>query len=352
MTKILVTGGAGMIGSNLVKRLARERSGEVRVVDNLWRGKREYLTGDDGFSEEELNEVLVEKDLRDPAVCREVVKGIDVVYHLADVVAGIRYVFANQAEVFHDNLIIDSNILKASAEAKVRRFLYVGTACSYPKGRQWGVGAPPLVEEDVLPADPESAYGWSKLMGELQTMTYGRETGTLTGVVRLHNVYGTPTDFSAEKSQVIPALIVKALRYPEEPFVVWGSGTQGRSFIHVDDVVEGLILAMDRGPDASPIQLGTDQCISIGDLATRIAAISGKQIRIQYDLDKPEGDRGRRADWRRAKTVLGWRPNVDLATGLERTYRWIESRMGRSRHSGDSVCGTPCLASVKPGVNQ
>lgn len=270
-----------------------------------------------------------ELDLRDPAACRTAVEGIDEVYHLADVVAGIKYVFANQTQVFHDNALIDTNILKAASQANVERFLYVGTACSYPRKMQFGVEAPPLVEEDILPAEPESAYGWSKLIGELQSKLYGRQTQMQTGILRLHNVYGTPTDYLPERSQVIPSLILKAIRYPSEPFIVWGSGSQGRSFIHVDDVVDGLVIMMAKALGEGTVQIGTDYCISIRELAEIIVKVSGKEINIQYDITKPEGDKGRCADCSKAEKVLGWKPRVCLEDGLRHTYQWIAEQVER-----------------------
>ncbi len=327
MKRILITGGAGMIGSNLVKRLVETGVGKVSVADNLWRGKREHLEDDCGSPVINMEENFFELDLRDPAACRIAVKGIDEVYHLADVVAGIKYVFANQTKVFHDNALIDTNMLKAASQAGVKRFLYIGTACSYPKKMQFGVEAPPLVEEDIIPAEPESAYGWSKLFAELQTQLYGQETEMQTGVLRLHNVYGTPTDFSADKSQVIPSLIVKAVRYPAEPFIVWGSGVQGRSFVHVNDVVDALVLMMSGGLGNEAIQIGTNYCTSIRQVAETIVEISGKNIDIQYDLTKPEGDKGRCGDCSKAKKVLGWHPRIELKDGLAELYSWIQDRL-------------------------
>jgi GDP-D-mannose 3',5'-epimerase len=196
---------------------------------------------------------------------------------------------------------------------------------------QFGVDAPPLVEDDMLPADPESAYGWSKLSGELQTLLYGQKTQMVADVIRFHNVYGAPTDFSSERSQVIPALIARAIHYPKNPFVVWGSGAQGRSFIHVDDVVEGMTLMMTRGMGKGPIQLGTNYCTSIRELAETIVKVSGKPIEIQYDTTKPEGDRGRCADCRKAKEILGWKPQVELENGLAKTYQWIQKQIDSAR---------------------
>lgn len=316
-----------MIGSNLVKRLVHDNNGDVFVVDNLWRGSKDNLRDENGKFVIDIDSSFFELDLRDATACEKVVVGMDEVYHLADVVAGIKYVFSNQIEVFHNNALIDTNMLKAAFQAGVEKYLYIGTACSYPQKMQFGVEAPPLVEEDVLPADPESAYGWSKLFGELQTGLYNKETEMLTGVIRLHNVYGSPTDYSPERSQVIPSLILKAIRYPAEPFVVWGSGSQGRSFINVTDVVDGIILMMKKGLGNGTIQLGTDHCTSIKELSEIIVKISGKEIDIEYDLTKPEGDKGRCADCTKANEILGWTPKIDIENGLVNLYRWVYSQL-------------------------
>ncbi len=327
MKRILVTGGAGMIGSNLVKLLVQKNSGEVKVADNLWRGKLDYLKDESGEPVIDMGKDFYQLDLRDPKACQQAVEGVEEVYHLADIVAGISFVFDNQTTVFHDNSLIDTNILKASFDANVKKFLYVGTACSYPKSMQFGVDAPPLVESDMFPAEPESAYGWSKLAGELQTELYGQETKMVTDVIRFHNVYGSPTDYSPERSQVIPSLILKAIEFPERPFVVWGSGSQGRSFIYVDDVVNGMMLMMEKGMGKGAIQLGTDYCTSIRELAEIIVKVSGKDIKIEYDLSKPEGDRGRCADCLKAENILGWKPQVTLEQGLMEAYEWIERQL-------------------------
>ena len=327
MKSILVTGGAGMIGSNLVKKLVRDKAGRVRVADNLWRGKRQNLQNETGQPVIDMEKDFLEVDLRIPDACEKAVDGVDEIYHLADIVAGIEYVFANQTKIFHDNTLIDTNVLKAAAKARVKRFLYMGTACSYPKSKQYGVDAPPLVEDDIIPAEPESAYGWSKLHGELQTELYGQETEMLTGVLRCHNVYGTPTDLSPNTSQVIPALIAKAVLHPSQEFIVWGSGSQGRSFLHVDDVTDALVLMMEQGMSNGAVQIGTNYCTSIRELAEMIVKISAKNIEIKYDLTKPEGDRGRCADCSKAEKLLNWKPKVALEEGLGRVYNWVEVRL-------------------------
>lgn len=323
---VLVTGGAGMIGSNLVKRLVRE-GWRVTVADNLWRGRREYLIGDDGRPVIDLTTQFFELDLTVPGVLEPHLANVDYVFHLADVVAGVGFVFNHQGFIFRQNLLINSNVISSAKKFPLKGFIYVGTACSFPAHLQTGVDAAPLREADQYPAAPESAYGWSKLMGEYETLLMGRETGIPVGVLVFHNVYGSPCDFSAKTGQVIPSLVRKAIAHPAEPFVVWGSGSQGRAFVHVDDIVEALLLAMQRGLGQGMIQIGPGQCTSIREIAETIVAISGKPIPIEFDTTKPEGDRGRCADFTKARQVLGWEPRVPLRAGLEQLYRWIAQRM-------------------------
>ncbi len=328
MGKILVTGGAGMIGSSLVRRLVNEGR-KVIVVDNLWRGKLDYLKGDDGNYVIDIENDFYEYDLREPGVMADLLQGVDYVYHLADIVAGIGYVFNHQGSLFRDNFLINSNVIETVRNLgnNLKGFIYVGTACSFPAEMQTGVDAAPLREHDQYPANPESAYGWSKLMGEYEAFLMEEECQIPVSVLSLHNVYGAPSDFSPVTSQVIPALVYKALHWPEEPFVVWGSGRQGRAFVHVEDVVEALMLAMEHGLGKGMIQIGPDVCVSIKEIAETVVEISGKPIEINYDLDKPEGDKGRCADYSLARRELGWEPRVNIKQGLTGLYSWIESRL-------------------------
>jgi len=326
MEKILVTGGAGMIGSNLVRRLVA-LGHDVMVVDNLWRGKIEHLYDDSGRPVIDLASKFFNRDLREPGMCDDLLKDVDYVYHLADVVGGVEYVFSNEGAVFHDNILINTHVIDSIRRNPVKGFIYVGTACSFPADLQSGVNARPLKEEDQYPANPESAYGWSKLMGEYESLLMEKETGIPVCVLILHNVYGAPCDYGRERSQVIPSLIRKAIMYPEEPFIVFGSGSQGRAFVHVDDVIDALILAKGKGLGKGTIQIGPDICTSIREIAETIVSISRKDIEIRYDLTKPEGDKGRCANYEKAKRVLGWEPRVSLEDGLTRLYHWIYSRI-------------------------
>lgn len=328
---VLVTGGAGLIGSNLVKRLVCGDS-RVIVVDNLSRGKLEYLY-DNKTCAIDIDRDFHMLDLSVPDALNSVLKKeeISYIFHLADVVGGIDYVFSNESYVFRQNMLINSNVIEAVKKnaGSIKCFIYVGTACSFPAHKQTSAYNKALKEEDQYPAAPESAYGWSKLMGEYEALLLEKEFHIPVSILSLHNVYGPPSDYSPDSSQVIPALIRKAIAYPDEEFIVWGSGKQGRAFVYVDDVVDALITAMDKGLNQGLIQIGPDVCTSIKDIAETIIEVSGKNITIQYDTNKPEGDEWRYADYGKAQQVLGWSPTTSLRDGLEMLYKWIDEDMSQ-----------------------
>ena len=331
MSKILVTGGCGMIGSNLVKRLVKEGH-EVFVIDNLWRGKLEYLNDADGNPVIDLDTHFFNIDLSTGMECDRVVFNVEYVIHLADIVAGIDYVFNNQGDLFRLNNLINTHVfhsVRKAGKERIKGLIYVGTACSYPLTRQNSLDVVPLKEEELFPAMPESAYGWSKLMGQLEIGFLEKETGIPCCTLQFHNVYGSPCDFG-ERSQVIPALIRKAINYPKEPFNVWGSGKQGRAFIHVNDIVDALVLALEKGWGHGWIQIGPSVCTSIREIAEAIIRISGKDIEPFYDTSKPEGDKARSADYSKAKTILGWEPKTSLEEGLREQYEWVKGQMGKN----------------------
>lgn len=321
---ILVTGGAGMIGSNLVKCL-RKSGHRVMVVDNLWRGRQENLYDGRGRPVIDLRRDFYRLDLRKGGVLERIRTKPDMVIHLADIVAGIGYVFRNEGQIFRDNLLINTHTFAWVRKIRPRALVYVGTACSFPKELQMSRRARALRESQLYPAHPESAYGWSKLMGTYEADLLGRETGIRVTNLILHNVYGTPCDLGP-RSQVIPSLALKAWRYPQEPFVVWGSGNQGRAFLHVDDAVRAIKLALRRGHGKGPIQIGPASCTTIREVAEQLVRISGKKIKIRFDLSRPEGDQARCADFTKARLLLGWRPQVKLHQGLESLYQWVQSR--------------------------
>jgi nucleoside-diphosphate-sugar epimerase len=325
--KILITGGAGLIGSNVVKRFV-ELDNEVYVADNLWRGKKENLIiGDKPMIDLDTN--FLEVDLRNYDNCLTTCEDMDVVIHLADIVAGINFVFSNELFLYRANVVMNSNMLDAAIQNKVKKYIYVGTACSYPEEMQAELNPPPFKEGDAYPASPESSYGWSKLMGEYECELAQKEGFIETGILRLHNVYGPPCEMSPEKSQVIPALCRKAINYPEEEFIVWGTGDQRRAFLYVDDVVDAIVSLLDKGMNNGVIQIGPNVSHSIGDIAERIVRLSGKAIDIRFDPTKPEGDKDRTADSTKAKEILGWQQQVSLDDGLKRTFAWASKYLNQ-----------------------
>ena len=321
-----------MIGSNLVKRLVKEGH-EVSVIDNLWRGKLEYLNDENGKPVIDLDTHFHNVDLSKGFGIDSIVFNTEYVIHLADIVAGIDYVFSNQGDLFRLNNLINTHLFHSVRKAgkdRIKGLIYVGTACSYPLTRQNSLDVIPLKEEELFPALPESAYGWSKLMGQLEIGFLEKETGIPCCTLQFHNVYGSPCDYG-ERSQVIPALIRKAINFPEEEFNVWGSGKQGRAFIHVNDIVDALVLALEKGWGHGWIQIGPSECTSIREIAEAVVKISGKDIVPFYDTTKPEGDKARSADWSKAKEVLGWEPKVSLEDGLRQQYEWIKKDIEKNK---------------------
>jgi len=323
--RVLVTGGAGQIGSNLVQQLVT-RGADVTVADNLWRGQLSNLIVN-GTPIIDLDTRFLEVDLAEKAACQRACAGQDVVIHLADVVAGINFVFGNQYYLFNKNALIDNHMIAAALEAKASKYVFVGSACSYPADKQAVLDPPPFKEEEAYPACPESAYGWSKLMGEY-LCELAAESGQMeTGVLRFHNVYGPNCVLDPAKSQVIPALIRKAIMYPQEEFIVWGSGAQRRAFVYVDDAVDAILRLCDKGMGQGVIQIGPDFSTSIRDVAEEVVRASGKDIQIHFDTTKPEGDMDRAADWSKARDVLGWAPRTGVQEGIQRTYAWCEQTL-------------------------
>jgi nucleoside-diphosphate-sugar epimerase len=324
--KVIVTGGAGFIGSNLVKRLV-EFGADVVVIDNLWRGSYDNLRNEQGAYVINMGTNFRLADLTDYGNCLEFIRDADYVFHLADIVGGINFVFANEEFVFRQNLLINTNTITACLKNGIGNCIYVGTACSYPKHLQMEDSIVTLREDQVYPAEPESAYGWSKLMGEYEAELAGRSNRMNVGILRFHNVYGPGSVFDQERSQVIPSLVRKANNYPNEDFIVWGSGDQYRDFIYVDDVIDALMLVASKGMGKGPIQIGSEIATSVRRVAEIIVEISGKKIEPVFDVNAPQGDRGRVANCDRAREILGWYPRTELKDGIAKLYAWVQNRM-------------------------
>jgi GDP-D-mannose 3',5'-epimerase len=324
--KIIVTGGAGFIGSKLTKQLI-SFGADVSIIDNLWRGSFENLKNRNGDYFIDIENKFHLADLTDYGKCLELLRDVDYVYHLADIVAGINYVFNNEMFVYRQNILINTNTLNACIINKIPNYIYVGTACSFPKHLQMVDGIAELREDQTYPAEPESSYGWSKLMGEYEADLAMKNKLINVGLLRFHNVFGPGSVFDKERSQVLPSLVRKAINYPNEEFIVWGTGEQYRDFVYIDDIIEALILLATNGMGKGLIQIGSGKATSIREAAETIVEVSGKDIKIKFDPLGPQGDRGRIGICDRAREILGWYPKTNFKDGIIHLYKWVEEKI-------------------------
>jgi nucleoside-diphosphate-sugar epimerase len=313
--KTLVTGGAGFIGSHLVDELLRKNA-DVRVVDNLSRGRISNIAQCKDRIE------FINGDLTDAKTAEAAAKNVEICFHLAAVVGSVDFMTSHPAEIFK-NAIIDHNIIEACRKMDVNRFLYTSSACVYPVDLQTAEEQLPLKEEDALRhgAQADSDYGWTKLFGEIQCQAYRRSYGTKVSIVRPFNPYGPRESFNPKDSHVIPSLIRRSVR-KEKPFVVWGDGTQARAFEYVEDVIKGFVLAIGTKVDADPVNLGSSKPITIKEIAELVLQLTGYNVEISWDTTKPQGVKSRKADTKKAISILGWEPRTSLKQGLKRTLNW------------------------------
>jgi len=311
--KILVTGGAGFIGSHLVELLV-EDGADVTVVDNLERGRLDNLRA-------VIKDItFIQKDLRDFAVCKEVTRGMDVVMNLAAKVAGIHYNRYHHGDMFTSNILLSTNVLEAARINDVARFTVVSTACIYPHDAI--VPTPESEGERGTPEPTNEGYGWAKRMAEKQGQYYAEEYGMEVAIARPFNAYGPRDCFDEATSHVMPALIKKVLD-GDDPVIVWGSGNQSRAFVHVKDFAMGLKLVTEKYPIAVPVNIGHDHEVTIKELLQTITRMTGQNPRVVYDVSMPEGYPRRAADITRLRAATGgWEPAISLEEGLAETIEW------------------------------
>jgi GDP-D-mannose 3', 5'-epimerase len=317
--RVLVTGAGGFIGHHLVTRLKAE---------GYWvRGADIKLPEYEASAAEEFAQV----DLRKYDNCLLATRGgIEQVYNLAADMGGIGYITASHADIARNSVLINAHMLEASRLNGVTRFLFSSSACVYAGFKQTSADVTPLREEDAYPADPEPGYGWEKLFTEELSRYYRRDYKFETRILRFHNVYGPLGTYEGGKEKAPAAISRKvALARDGGEIEIWGDGEQTRSFMYVDDCVEGLVRLM-ASDYHEPLNLGTDRLISINGLVDLISKIAGKHLVKKYDLAKPQGVRGRNSDNTRLNKVLGWMPSISLETGLDITYKWIASELSKA----------------------
>jgi len=320
MQKALVCGAGGFIGSHLVTRLKQEGY-QVRGVD-LKYPEFAPTTADD----------FVIGDLRDPRVCAEVTdQPFDEVYQLAADMGGAGFVFSgdNDADIMHNSALINLNMVEACYKAGVKKIFYSSSACMYPQYNQMDPDNPRCSEDSAYPAAPDSEYGWEKLFSERLYLAFIRNYRMDVRIVRFHNIFGPEGSWNDGREKAPAAFCRKIAQAPDGGEIeMWGDGLQTRSFLYIDECLEGVRRLM-KSDFSGPVNIGSEEMVTINQLASMIMKIAGKNLTIKH-ISGPLGVRGRNSDNRLIREKLGWSPSAPLEQGLEKTYRWIHGMVEKS----------------------
>lgn len=321
MKEALVCGAGGFIGSHMVKRLKKEGFW-VRGVDLKY----------PQFAETNADDFVI-GDLRDPYICRQVVdRKFTEVYQFAADMGGAGFVFTgdNDADIMHNSALINLNMLEACQKRNVKRIFYSSSACIYPEYNQQDPDNPKTSEDSAYPAQPDSDYGWEKLFSEHLYLAFHRNYGMEVRIARYHNIFGPEGSWNDGREKA-PAALCRKVAEAEDggEIEIWGDGKQTRSFLYIDECLEGTLRLM-RSDWTGPVNIGSEEMVTINKLAEMIMEIAGKKLRIKH-IDGPLGVRGRNSDNRLIEKKLGWRPVKPLRDGIEKTYRWIEEQVKMNR---------------------
>lgn len=317
MKRVVVCGAGGFIGSHLVKKLKAEGCW-VRGVDLKF---PEYAeTEADDFIQGDLRLIDVNERVFD--------QQFDEVYQLAADMGGAGFVFTgeNDADIMQNSALINLNVLETCKRRNIKRIFYSSSACMYPEHNQLDPNNPNCTEDSAYPANPDSEYGWEKLFSERLFFAYSRNYGMEVRVARFHNIFGEEGTYDGGREKAPAAFCRKVALTPDNGVIeMWGDGLQTRSFLHVDECVEG-ILRLTRSEFEGPVNIGSDEMVTINELAAMTMKIAGKNIEIKH-IPGPEGVRGRNSDNTLIQEKLSWSPSETLYEGLERTYAWISKKV-------------------------
>ena len=318
--KILVVGAGGFIAGHLIKRLID--NGNSIVASDI--KPKEYW-----FQDFEKVENHYSMDMKDISNCRKITKNIDYVFNMACNMGGMGFIENNKAECMQ-SVLINTNLLIACKEDKVEKYFFSSSACAYNKSMQQDVFIDGLKEDDAYPADPEDGYGWEKLFSERMCRHFMEDYGIQVRVARYHNIYGPFGTYDGGREKAPAALcrkIIQSKINKENKIQVWGDGKQTRTFLYVDDCVEGTLRLFESN-HSEPVNIGSDEQVSINQMIKIIEGISNtEKLELEYQLDKPKGVRGRSSNNDLVKKVLNWSFQIKLKEGLKKTYEWIDSEV-------------------------
>lgn len=321
MKKALVCGGGGFIGSHLVKRLKKEGYW-IRGIDLKY----------PEFSKTKADDFII-GDLRNPDICHYVVdQPFDEVYQLAADMGGAGYVFIgdNDADIMHNSALINLNMLEACYKRKVKKMFYASSACIYPTYNQADPNNPKTSENSAYPANPDSEYGWEKLFSERLYLSFHRNYNMDIRIARFHNIFGPEGSWNDGREKAPAAFCRKVAETPDGGEIeMWGDGEQTRSFLYIDECLEGVYRLM-KSDFIEPINIGSEEMVNINKLAKMVMDIAGKKLSIKH-ISGPLGVRGRNSDNKLIKEKLGWEPKYPLRKGLKKTYSWIKKQVEKEK---------------------